>query len=265
MSQIVANEWVAAEDKGRTGKFDFLQKWAGDTSGGTIVLGHRVEQTTDDYEGTEFVWYTKMDLYLEKKALQNPEMKAYCDKLIASSKSKKHPDPKHKNDPEMKLYKVLAFVKEGKGEGTKRKNTMDLSVETDSSAHKAILTQFATVKPVEEECEKVPKKSKLSVDEMRLKRVREDLAASASTVAEITAKPSRYLLPIQENLVKVSAELRSVAHKMHDEALNNESEKQNELWTTAEELRATLKDDIDCARSLMHQGAGQFSPYSPSA
>ena len=111
----------------------------------------------------------------------------------------------------------------------------------------------------------MPKKSKLSVDELRLKRIQQDLAASVATVTEILAKPSRYLLPIQENLVKVSAELRSVAHKMHDEALNNDIEKQNDLWTTAEALCATLKTDIDCARALMHQGTGQFSPYSPTA
>ena len=191
-------------------------------------------------------------------------MKAYCDKLMASSKSKKHPDPKHKNDPDMKLYKVLGFLKEGKGEANKRKQTMDLAVEAESSAHKAILNQFAVSKPVEEESEKVPKKAKLSVDEMRLKRVQQDLAASAATVSEITAKPSPYLVPIQENLVKVSAELRMVAHQMHDEALNNDAKRQNDLWTTAEMLCVALKGDIDCARALMHQGVGQFTPYSPS-
>ena len=121
MSEVVADEWVAAEVKGHTGKFEFLQKWAGDTSGGTITLGHRVEQSSKEYEGHEFVWLTKMDLYLEKKAYENAEMKAYCDKLMASSKSKKHPDPKHKNDPDMKVYRVLGFLKEGKGEANKRK------------------------------------------------------------------------------------------------------------------------------------------------
>ena len=264
MSDVVADEWAAAECKGHTGKFEFMQKWAGDTSGGTITLRHQVEQKTKEYEGHEFVWMNKMDLYLEKKAYENAEMKAYCDKLMASSKSKKHPDPKHKNDPEMKLYKVLGFLKEGKGEATKRKNIMDLEIEAEADAHKSILNQFAASKPVEEEAEKVPKKAKLTVDEMRLKIVQQDLKASAATVIEITTKPSQYLVPIKENLVKVSAELRTVAHKMHDEALNNDAEKQNALWAAAETLAKTMKGDIDCARALMHQGVGQFIPYSPA-
>jgi hypothetical protein len=188
MSEVVADEWLAAENKGHTGKFEFIQKWAGDTSGGTITLKHQIEQGTKEYEGQEFVWLTKMDLYLEKKALENAEMKAYCDKLMAFSKSKKHPDPKHKNDPEMKFYKVLCFLKDRKNEATTRKHIMDLDIETDKGAHKAILNQFAVSKPVEEETEKVPKKANLSVDEMRLKRVQNDLAASIATVNEITTK-----------------------------------------------------------------------------
>ncbi len=241
-----------------------MQKWAGDTSGGTITLKHQVVQGTEEYGGHEYSWLTKMDLYLEKKAYENAEMKAYCDKLMSSSKSKKHPDPKHKNDPEMKLYKVLGFLKEGKNEATTRKNLMDLEIEAESGAHKAILNQFAASKPVEEETEKVPKKAKLSVDEMRLKRVQQDLAASIATVSQITQKPSQYLVPIKENLVKVSAELRTVAHQMHDEALNNDVDKQNALWAAAEKLCEQIKVDIDCARALMHQGVGQFTPYSPS-
>ena len=90
------------------------------------------------------------------------------------------------------------------------------------------------------------------------------MKASVETVAEITTKPNPYLMPIRENLVKVSTELRSVTHKMHDSALNNDADKQNELWMAAEKLGAALKVDIDCARALMHQGSGQFSPYSPS-
>jgi hypothetical protein len=190
MSEVVAEEWQTAENKGHVGKFEFMQKWAGDTSGGTITLKHQVVQGTKDYGGHEFVWLTKMDLYLEKKALENAEMKAYCDKLMAFSKSKKHPDPKHKNDPEMKLYKVLGFLKEGKNDSTSRKNCMDLDIEAESGAHKAILGQFAEGKPVEEETEKVPKKARMTVDETRLKRVQKDLAASIATVILITQKPS---------------------------------------------------------------------------
>jgi hypothetical protein len=52
---------------------------------------------------------------------------------------------------------------------------------------------------------------------------------------------------------------------MHDEVLNNDAQKQNDLWTAAEELCGKLKSDIDCARALMHQGVGQFSPYISGA
>ena len=84
------------------------------------------------------------------------------------------------------MYKVLGFLKEGKGEATKRKNIMDLEIEAEADAHTSILNQFAASKPVEEETEKVPKKARLSVDEMRLKRVQQDLAASIATVSLIT-------------------------------------------------------------------------------
>jgi hypothetical protein len=104
----------------------------------------------------------------------------------------------------------------------------------------------------------------MTVDETRLKRVQKDLAASIATVILITQKPSKYLMPIKENLVKVSAELRTVSHQMHDEAMNNEQEKQNASWEAAEKLCEQIKADIDCARALMHQGAGQFVPYSPA-
>jgi hypothetical protein len=262
MSDDVADEWLATEAKGQMSKFDFLQKWAGDTSGGTIVLGLRVEQLAEDYDDTEYVWMTKMDLYLAKKALESADMKAYCDKLIAAAKSKKHTDPKHRNDTEMKLYKVLGFHKEGHREANKRKSSMNLDVEAEASAHKAILSQFSASKPVEDEPEKVPKKLKLSVDETRLKKIQQDLKASAATVVEISAKPNPYLAPIQENLVKVSAELRTVSHKMHAEALNNDANKQNDLWAAAEKLSLVLKGDIDCAKALLHQSMVQFSPHS---
>ena len=261
MSDVVADEWLATEAKGHTGKFDFLQKWAGDTSGGTIVLGHQVEQLTEDYDDTEYVWMTKMDLYLAKKALENADMKCYCDKLIAAAKSKKHTDPKHKNDTDMKLYRVLGFHKEGHREANKRKSSMNLDVEVEAEAHKAILSQFSASKPVEEEPEKVPKKAKLSVDETRFKKIQQDLKASAATVDEISAKPNRYLAPIQDNLVKVSVELRKVSHQMHTEALNNDANKQNDLWAAAEKLSLVLKGDIHCAKALLHQSV-QFSPHS---
>ena len=150
----------------------------------------------------------------------------------------------------MKVYKILNLLTEGRCEANKRKHIMNLEVEADTSAHKAILNQFAASKPVDDElAEKVPKKAKLSVDEMRLKKVQQDLAASATTVIEIAANPSSYLQPIKANLVKVSAELRTVAHKMHDEALNNDTKKQDALCLTAQSF---CKIDINSARALMH-------------
>jgi hypothetical protein len=83
-------------------------------------------------------------------------------------------------------------------------------------------------------------------------------------VNEITQKPSQYLMPIKENLVKVAAELRAVAHQMHDEALNNDVDQQNAVWDAALKLCDAIKGDIDCARALMHPGVGQFTAYSPA-
>jgi len=156
-------------------------------------------------------------------------MKCYCDKTLASARPKKRTDPKSKNDPDVKMYKVLSTHAEGHRAATKKQLIMNLDIEVEKPAHQAVLSQFAETKATDDEANKPSKKLKLSVDEMRLKRVQADLAASAATVLEIDGKPSSYLAPIKDNLIRVYAQLREMTHKVHDQALDNDADKQGAL------------------------------------
>ena len=114
---------------------------------------------------------------------------------MLSAKSKKHTDPKLKNDPDMKMYKVLGSHAEGHRDATKQQLIMSLDIDVYNASHKAVLSQFVATKATDDEADKPSKKLKLSGDEMRLKKVQADLAACAATVLEIEGKPSSYLVP----------------------------------------------------------------------
>ena len=96
-SSKVTKEYVekfaAADSKGPHGKFEFLQDWARDTSGGSIIVVETHSSTTQEEEGLQYTWVTKWDLYKDKEAFKYPEMRIYCDKLMNVAKTRKHTDP----------------------------------------------------------------------------------------------------------------------------------------------------------------------------
>jgi hypothetical protein len=88
VSKKVADQWAAAEAKGNHGKFEFLKQWAMDTKGGQIRLEDEYTKCTEDLDMDEYTWLTKCDLYNMKNAYKYQDMKIYCDKLMASAKTK---------------------------------------------------------------------------------------------------------------------------------------------------------------------------------
>ena len=177
----VAQSWEAAETKGSHAKFDFLQSWIKDTSGGQVKLMETHEKSTDAFEDSSWTWVTKWDLYLDKKAFGNPEMRAYCDKLLANAKTRKHPDIKFRNDPEMKLHRIMSSQLEGQRVATKRTSSMMISADVEPGAHASVMNSFLckNARPFQDEedaaAPKAGKPLKLCVKEMRFKKLHQDL------------------------------------------------------------------------------------------
>ena len=259
----VVKSWESAEAKGPHGKFEFLQTWAKDTSGGEVKLTERHETTTNEYDGHEYGWVTKWDLYLQKKAFDSPEMKVYCDKMLANAKTKKHTDPRFKNDPDMKMYRILGNHVEGRSEGNKRCSSMHLTANVEKDGHASVIQQFAQHgKPLQEDAEggKPKKAAKLSVGAMRMKKFQDDLSACTAVVKDIDDSGNAYLLPIKSNIEKRSSELRQLTHQMHDAELAVDENKIDELWANAVKVCGDLKNDIDNARAMLNPKA--FVPYN---
>ena len=80
--------------------------WTKNTDGSEVKIVETHENTKDEYKDVQWGWYTKYDLYSTKHAWAQPEQKAYCDKLMDKSKSKANDDQTHKNDPDMKIYRI---------------------------------------------------------------------------------------------------------------------------------------------------------------
>ena len=260
----VAKTWENAETKGPHGKFELLQQWAKDTSGGTVKLTEKHNNLTDDYDDTEWSWMTKWDLYAAKKAFHVPELKAYCDKLIANAKSKKHPDPKFKNDPDMKLYKILGSNVEGHKESSKRASEMVITANVAKDGHASVINQFAQNAKVANddggETPKSVKKPKFSIDSLRTKKVQDDLTTCTAVVKDIDDNGNAYLTPIRDNINTKATNLRDLTHQMHDATLASNTDQVDELWASVVDVCMTLKNDIDNARALMNPKA--FIPYS---
>jgi hypothetical protein len=248
--------WEAAEAKGSHGKFEFLQQWASDTSGGSVSLAELHANTTEESEGALWTWVTKYDLYSLKKAWGNPELTNYCNKLLAGAKTKKNIDPRFKNDKDMTMYKVLKEHVEGSEVSRKRTSEMRLDAEVAKDGHAEALRMFVNT-PLHQRDQEVPaerpaKTLKLTVGEMRMKKIQADLSAADLLLLE---QPSKFFVPIAADLKRVTAELRKVSHDMHEYALDNDTTKEERAWEAAKALIYELKATIDQGRALLYPGA----------
>jgi hypothetical protein len=105
--------WASCEDN-QEHKFSFLQQWVKDPQFGQVKVNeiHRSSATT--YKESQWMWVTKGDVYTKYSGWTSAEGKAWADKILAgASKVQRHPEKAHKNDDEMKIYRVLASVMEG--------------------------------------------------------------------------------------------------------------------------------------------------------
>ena len=93
------------------------------------------------WQTTEYVWLTKIELYIMYKAYAFEEGKVYADKLIAASKKpKKHPQfPK---DPGMFMYRVLKSLVEGKSMQRRQSSSLNAEGQVDGDAAKVLNTRL---------------------------------------------------------------------------------------------------------------------------
>ena len=267
VTKAAIDNWAAASAKGDIGKFEFLQNWARDTSGGKISLHENHQQSTEDSENTTWVWTTKWDLYNAKKAFKNPEMRIYCDKIINAAKTKKHYDSKFKGDPDMKLYRVLGEVMDSTTTSTKRTSTMKLSADVDKDAHASVLDQFSTSKPKadEEDEERTPaKKLKASVQDQRTHKMKEDLKAAETILSGIdnaSEVQKELMTPMKERLLDNTSKLKKFSHGLHDMVLHGKSDTDVEReWAMASSECRLLKQTVEMARSVLQPGS--FTPHT---
>jgi hypothetical protein len=264
VTKSVADAWKAASEKGHHGKFEFLQQWAKDTSGGNVELTETHSKVTEDRDDVQYTWVTRCDLYIDKKAYTHPQIMVYCDKLIAAAKSKKHIDPKFKNDPDMKMYRILNKHLENHTELARRNSDMTIAAKVEKGAQSSVIAQFA-VKPKVDICEaegekKEGKKPRVEMEQQRANKIKADLDVGAEIVKEGSASDNIFMKQVVETINKQMTELKSLSHKMHEHQLVRDEATVNELWAEASALCKSMKGCIDSARSLMCPGS--FSPYT---
>jgi hypothetical protein len=252
--------WAAAEAKGHHGKFEFLQEWARGTTGGNVSLTEVHGKHSVDYDEMQYTWVTKMDLYEAKRALQFKEMREYCDKLLSVARTKKHPDPKLKNDPDMKLFRILKACIEGRREDSVRKSEMRIEAAVDADAQKSVVAHFATRPRLQDDSEEKVKKARFDVETQRKNKVKADLAAAAEVLKEGGECNSPYVKPVLENVDKTAAQLKQLSHKIHEESLLAEGANIDKLWADVAAVCKALKSEFDAARSFIFPGA--FTPYA---
>ena len=89
-----------------------------------------------------WVWVTKGDLYAKYDPNgTNVNGREYADKLMDAARTKAHPDPSHKKDSTMKLYRVLGDMSEGNTNRNTHNTNIVLEANATNSAEgaKAIL------------------------------------------------------------------------------------------------------------------------------
>ena len=113
-----------AEDKSNKPQMlSLLKEWVADTSCATISYSERHVTIADTYSTKEYDRMTRLELDIKYKSAEYPEGKKIVDFLVKTSKSFAHPDyPKKK---EMRQYRVLQHVLEGKKHTSRTMTDLD--------------------------------------------------------------------------------------------------------------------------------------------
>lgn len=102
-----------AEDKlNRPQMLSLLKEWVADTSCATISYSERHMTVSDVYSNREYVRMTRLDLDIKYNSSANLDGKKLVDFLVKTSKCFPHPD--YPNKKEMRQYRVLQHILEGK-------------------------------------------------------------------------------------------------------------------------------------------------------
>ncbi len=80
-----------------------------------MILSHLPSRAAEQYRDTQYSWVTKFDLYTRFSAYTSPDAKRFCDKQMQGAKTRPHPNPQHKKDPDFTLYRILNTVLEVRG------------------------------------------------------------------------------------------------------------------------------------------------------
>ena len=101
----------AEDQQNASSKFNFLREWCKDTCFGSVVVEEKHTKTSEEFKKMSIGWATKLDLELKYNSSTNETGKAYVEKLL---KGQWRPHPFFPKDKEMRLYKHLQNLSEGR-------------------------------------------------------------------------------------------------------------------------------------------------------
>ena len=256
-------KWELASEGGQTGKFEFLQQFAKDTSGSSISMSEVHTKSAMEYDDTKFEWLTKWDLLAKKNAYLDPMLMRYCEKLLSAAKQRRHHDPKHKNDPDMMLYRVLRSSTEGSLNEKTRSTSLKIEADVDPDAASEVISLFANEGAKKNEDEpgsgQKQKPQKMTLHEQRFKKLQIDTATAEQLATYLDVAKLKYTTEIIDNLRNGRTQLLDLSHNIHDLMLKANTAEADSLWLKVAVISAELSRDINLGNRRMNPGAKAYS------
>ena len=256
-------KWELASEGGQTGKFEFLQQFAKDTSGSSISMSEVHTKSAMEYDDTKFEWLTKWDLLAKKNAYLDPMLMRYCEKLLSAAKQRRHHDPKHKSDPDMMLYRVLRSSTEGSLNEKTRSTSLKIEADVDPDAASEVISLFANEGAKKNEDEpgsgQKQKPQKMPLHEQRFKKLQIDTATAEQLATYLDVAKLKYTTEIIDNLRNSRTQLLDLSHNIHDLMLKANTAEADSLWLKVAVISAELSRDINLGNRRMNPGAKAYS------
>ena len=256
-------KWELASEGGQTGKFEFLQQFAKDTSGSSISMSEVHTKSAMEYDDTKFEWLTKWDLLAKKNAYLDPMLMRYCEKLLSAAKQRRHHDPKHKSDPDMMLYRVLRSSTEGSLNEKTRSTSLKIEADVDPDAASEVISLFANEGAKKNEDEpgsgQKQKPQKMPLHEQRFKKLQIDTATAEQLATYLDVAKLKYTTEIIDNSRNGRTQLLDLSHNIHDLMLKANTAEADSLWLKVAVISAELSRDINLGNRRMNPGAKAYS------
>ncbi|MCP4243052.1 MAG: hypothetical protein GY772_21065, partial [bacterium] len=119
------------KDRSGVESLRFLQSWVSDTTFGRMVVEETQVNSSTRRDEEEWVWLTRMDLMRDYAAL-GLRCEEHVEKLVSKAQAKAH--PAHPRDPDMRLFRVLGHVAEGRRAQTTLKRGYAITAEVESAS-----------------------------------------------------------------------------------------------------------------------------------